>query len=315
MPTLFNRHLPRLVVIYADKEQIYRNCFISQLYKVLSESFVLYPISQKELLSGRAFRPQSAFGVLSLLKQRSWGQALQHLRSFLNGSPIVFYDQDPWEAYHDHASSPGIYVKVNSDLNVARFLVTSNFWANHIASCDSLPVQFVRMGILPSWCESGPAFEDRSIRVGFQGTIHQHRKAFFGRMERIGVPVTVRPPAPYRNYLKEIQNFQIVLHNEASSIAMDGIPCDINGLWVKEVEVAARGCFAVRNTDKDIDAYDIAGLPTVFTFNDELEVPAIINEIFALSPRQHRQMVEESIAAIRQRNDWMTVVAALHAAF
>ena len=304
-----------LVVLYTDRRQALHNCFIGPLITFLGRHFTLYPVSVHRLLRGKEKLPKHHGGIFSVLQARTWSQLLPALERYLDGAPVVFYDQDPWEAYHDNAAAPGAYKLVHDALNVKRFLVTSSFWADYIRQEDALPAEFVRMSILPEYCDVGKEFARRQYPVAFQGSLHPHRKAFFERMKGLGVTLQTLPPVPYKQFLTAIQSIGIFLHDESNAIEMNGQKCNLNGIWVKEIEVAARGCFAIRNSDLDMDAYGISELPVIRPFTDEAEVPGIIDDILSLPEEQRNSMRREAVETIRRRNDWMTVVDALRRCF
>ena len=294
-----------LHLIYEDESQIKENCFVSQLYRTLRSRFRIIKIPRAKLLDG--IPPfKSGDLALSLLKQRTWERTIPFLAKVTERCSMFYYDQDPWEAYYSQASSPGIYAKLARATNVRSFLVTSKWWRDYIAETDGLPIKFVRMGMLQNMCDAGPRFEKRPIEIGFQGTLHRNRKRFFDRMSGLGIDVTFRPSVPYRKFLTAVQDIQIFLHHEALP---DGSP--MNGIWIKEVESAARGLFSIRNFDPDYDAYDMQDILTVYAFRQETEVPDIIETIRSLPENQRNEMIRESVSEIKRRNDWNSVADAL----
>lgn len=244
--------------------------------------------------------------VLSVLKQRSWDQYIPFLAKVTEKSGAFYYDQDPWEAYYSGASSPGVYRKLASMVPVRSFLVTSRWWANYIAKTDNLPTKFVRMGMLPKLCNRGPIYEKRPVEIGFQGSLHDQRTEFFQRMTKLGIDTQFLPSVPYKKFLKSVQDIRIFLHR---SVLPDGSP--FNGLWAKEIEVAARGTFAIRNWDEDADAYGIDEIPTVFPFEDESDVPDIIEKIRSMSAQDRNSRIDFAVSKIKERDDWQTVADAI----
>lgn len=302
---MFFKRKPVLHLIFEDDSQILENCFVAQLYRSLKQDFRIKKVPMARLVDGIApFEPGDL--VLSLLKQRNWKRMIPFLAKATEKSGAFYYDQDPWEAYFSQASTPGAYTLLAETANVRSFLVTSQWWADHISATDGLPVKFVRMGILPALCSRGPAYERRPIEIGFQGTLHANRAAFFDRMRAIGIETVFRPSVPYRRFLKSVQDIRIFLHHE---LLPDGSP--FNGIWIKEVEVASRGTFAIRNRDDDASAYDLEELPTVFTFGEEAEVPGIIEQIRSMNASERNSRIAHSVDRIRQRNDWASVSNAL----
>jgi hypothetical protein len=309
-PSINRGAKPRLVVICEDVQQLKRTPFISQLYPILCQSFDVKTVSRLRFkLWPVRFGADEL--VLSLLRQRSWKQMLPALARATERSGIVFYDQDPWEAYHQNASSPGIYAKVNGALKVKRFLVTSRWWANYMRDRDGLPMGFVRMGARPEICEVGPSYDQRPIEVGFQGKLHSHRKAFFDRMKDLKVDVVFRPSKPYEQFLKELHDIRIYLHDERCGLFLDDGKPLAQWLWVKESEAAARGCFVIRDYEEESLAYGMDELPTVMPFRQEADVPSIIETIRSMSESERLERMKTSVETIRQRDDWQTVVSAL----
>lgn len=304
------RTKPGLVVLCESVKHLRTTPFISQLYPVLCQNFVVRTISLRRL-KFLPIRFGSGELVLSLLRQRSWRSALPTLARATERSGIVFYDQDPWEAYHQHASSPGVYSAVNNTLKVRKFLVTSRWWADYIHERDGLLTGFVRMGVVPEMCGVGPFYAQRPIEVGFQGKLHAHRKVFFDRMDNLGVNVVFRPSKPYAEFLKELQDVRIYLHDERCGLLLDDGKPLAQWLWVKESEAVARGCFTIRDYEDESLAYGMDELPTVMPFRQESDIPTIIDSIRAMPERERQERINTSVEAMRQRNDWMTVVRAL----
>lgn len=300
------RRKPLLHLIYEDEAQIHQNCFVSQLFETLKNRFRISLVSRKKLVDG--ISPYQAGDlVFCLLKQRNWHKLTPFLARAVEHSGVFIYDQDPWEAYFSQASSPGAYRKLANFVNVRSFLVTSGWWAQHIAKRDKLPVKFVRMGMLPRLCNVGPAYEQRPIEIGFQGTLHPSRSAFFERMRRNGISVQFRESQPYADFLRSIQDFRIFLHSEALP---DGTP--VNGIWIKDIEASARGLFSIRNEDEDVESYALSEIPTIFTFRNENEIPTILDRISDMSASERNSRIFHAVNRIRDRDDWNTVVEAIH---
>ncbi len=298
---------PKLHLLYTDVRQLRLNCFIAQLYETLSENFSLSLTSLKQLRDGDYNQPRRGEQVLSVLKQRTWQSVIPFLGRFCEKSGLIVYDQDPWESYHDKARCPGIYKRLNDLVNVKQFLVTSGWWANHIRNTDNLPVSFVRMGVLGRNCNAGADFAARVHRLGFQGSLHGHRAKFYQFLRESGQDVSCLPPVPYKDFLTSVQNIGVFVHDEHADICIDGV-LSYNGIWIKDIEVAARGCFAVRNTDLDMNFYDIDELPTIFSYATKEEAINVLERIQLIPDKEKDQMVQETVNRIRERNDWMTVV-------
>lgn len=108
-----------------------------------------------------------------------------------------------------------------------------------------------------------------------------------------------------------LHDTQIYIHSEDAPWMLNGKWMPRNALWIKDAEVAARGCFAIRDYEDESAAYDIAELPTIFTFREVAEVPEIIHRIQHMPSAERAERMRTSVERMRQRNDWMTVVDAI----
>jgi hypothetical protein len=217
---------------------------------------------------------------------------------------LIFYDQDPWESYHDDGICRGVYKEVAQHLNVGHFFITSQFWSTYVARVDELPTQYVRMGMLPRLCSYGKAPSRRNTLIGFQGTLHQNRKEFFDRVGQFGLNVTLMKSASHKSYLKNLRRMKIFLHSENPKLTIEGSRIDLNATWIKDLEVASQGCFAIRSWDVEADKYGIEAIPLIKSFRDESEIPNLVEEVLSMSTVQTRDEVEESVDRIKARDDW-----------
>jgi hypothetical protein len=300
-----------LYLLYEDDRQIQENAFVAQLHETLAKSFSIVGTSRDALIEGAYTAPPENAIALSLLRLRNWSRLLPFIARYAEEAGLFLYDQDPWEAYHDKASSPGAYPTVGRLLNTRGFLVTSGWWADYIRDREQLPVTFVRMGISPSLCDLGPPFAARSHELGFQGAVHGHRRAFFDRMQARGLRVDCLPRQPFLTFLETVQDIGIFVYDDSSAITLDGEPSSFHGLWGKSLTVAGRGCFVIRNEDLGKPHYAINELPTVFTFQSEDEVPGIVDMIRGMPEEERNNRRRTAVSRIRERDDWTTIVTAL----
>lgn len=300
----------KIHLLYVDRSQILHNCFIAQLHKVLCQNYELSYISINELQSGNYTPPKFGEIIFSVLKQRLWRRNIPFLARLAENSKLVMYDQDPWEAYHDRASSPGVYKNLYELVPVSRFLVTSGWWANYIRELDNLPVKFVRMGVLSQNCKLGKPFEKRAYPLAFKGSIHKHRQDYFDFMRSKGHVVKCLPSGTYRQFLSDIEEIGIFVHDEHADVKINNV-LSYNGIWIKDIEVAAKGCFSMRNADFDMINYSINEIPTIYTYDCLENAPGVIDKILSIPPTVKKEMMGHSVETIRQRNDWMTVIKEL----
>lgn len=300
----------RLLLLVDSADYIRENCYQHQLLETLKTEFDVSMCPLRRIL-WNPFPGVSKFDlVLSLLKQRTLARHLDAVSRLMNCRPLAIYDQDPWQSYIDDSPTRGCYAEFNKRLNISSLLLTSKWWANFCTE-RGLPTRFVRMGMLPRYCDAGPAWKGREIELGFQGTLHPHRKAFFGKLAGMGLPVTVLGSSSYDAYLETLHKIRIYIHTEDAPWQVEGHMLPRNSLWIKDVEVAARGCFAIRNWDEDYAAYDMDELSTVSAFKKPADVLQLVESVRALSESDRQAMIEKAVATVRRRDDWRSVVAAL----
>jgi hypothetical protein len=303
--------LKKRLFLFADsKKYIKANCYQSQLLKTLARNYRLKIISADEISKGAKLKISPQDRALSVLRMRTLATLAPQLAVMLQEHPLWIYEQDPWQAFMDDSPYKGAYHEIASHLQVAAFLNTSSWWANHVRQ-QGFPSVFVRMGMLPEYCSLGKAWSKRSVDLGFQGTLHPHRKQFFDQLAGYGLPVKVMPSKPYDRFLKALQDIRIYIHTEDSPWIIDGISVPRNALWIKDTEAAARGCFSIRDYEEESAAYDIDEIPTIYTYKNVAEVPDLVETIMTMPLKERDERMAESVACMRRRNDWQTVIDAI----
>ena len=300
----------KLLLLVDSDAYIRENCYQHQLYETLQKVFSVTSISIRQMRWNPLINVDAFDIILSVLKQRTIYKYVDNIRCFLKGRPVYIYDQDPWQALIDGSPTKGCYKEFQNKFNLKTLLLTSQWWTN-FCTAQGFPSRFVRMGMLPKYCEVGPAWNARPIHLGFQGTIHAHRKKFFDDLASMNLKVTVLPSAPYKVYLSALHTMQIYIHTENAPWMVEGTLTPRNALWIKDIEVTARGCFAIRDWDEDWGAYNIAELPSILTFRDITQIPELIESINSLSDNERRQLIHATVETIRNRDDWKTIIQAL----
>ena len=250
--------------------------------------------------------------ILSCLKLRTLYRNAGLLKEYLGDRPIVVYDQDPWEAFKDGGPFKGAYASIASQLNVKTFAVTTQWWADHI-NARGIPCVFVPMWVLPEYCNPDPPFARRTSRVGFVGSVHSYRFELFEHLRQQGVDVNVQAGSNlgYRPFLTALSDIQVFVHSENAPITIDGEPANMGtGLWIKDVEAAARGCFSVRNRLEGHETY-LSGIETVRLYDNLSEVAGIVRSIQRMDPIERQQIIETSVEHIRCADRWSETVATL----
>jgi len=304
--------MKRLLLLVDDRRYIRSNCYQHQLFTTLARCYRVRMMSAREVRFAPLVRVAAYDRVLSVLRLRTLVRLAGSVARLLGDRPLYVYEQDVWQAFMDDSPYKGAYGQLAAQLNIAAFLVTSRWWHDFVVA-RGLPAKFVRMGMLPEYCDAGPAWEDRPIRLGFQGTLHPHRRAFYAQLAQMGLEVETLPPVPYEAYLENLHRMRIYVHTEDAPWCVDGRMLRRNALWIKETEVAARGTFVVRDAEEEGAAYGIAELPTVVPFSSREAVGDIVAWIEAMDPQERRDRMVASAETMRRRDDWMTVVRAIEA--
>lgn len=298
----------KIIDLVDSIEYTMSNCFGHQLHAALhaaAPEIVTVPLVDIEQT------PRPDF-VICRLKQRTVFREVERLQKWLHRTPIVIFDQDPWQAYMDDSPFKGTYELACSKLNVKTIAVTTELWADFLRT-RGLPSKFVNMWVTPSYCDSGPSYEDRSITAGFIGSVHPYRKALFDRLDDLGTQVNVQAgnTLGYDRYLKALQNIRIFVHSEDGPLVVDGTTMNLkDGLWIKDVEAASQGCFSIRNLGAGYMSYlkdlplDSSGHCLVRTYEDPDEVPAIIESIQKMDSIERQTLIETSVEYIRKVNMW-----------
>jgi hypothetical protein len=279
------------------------NCFQHQLAASLNEVCNLVQIELRAVLN---HDPQPfADGIISCLKQRTVDRHLVNLQRWLDGRPIVIYDQDPWQAYMDDSPYKGTYDRVIQALNVKTFALTTQWWVDFLHT-RGLPSTFVRMWVLPQYCVSRSSYLDRTKLAGFVGSVHPRRQVLLAIIEGAGIKTSVlhSNSLSYDTFLHELSKLRCFIHNEDMPVFVDGQQLNFNtGMWVKDVEAASQGCFSIRGKGEGSETY-LDALGTVLLYDDISQTPDIINNIEKMDPNERQSLIDRTVEHIRQSNKW-----------
>jgi hypothetical protein len=302
------------LLLLADSEPYIKgNCYQHQLLKTLKKIYRVKIVSISDLQSPlKNFDDYSK--ILSVLRLRTLISHIDLICKRLDGRSLAIYEQDPWEAFRDESPYKGGYELINSKLNVLAFLNTSKWWSQYINSRGINSV-FVRMGVLPEYCSVGNLWPKRKFELAFQGSMHPHRREFYDKLSRQSIEVSILPYSPYKKFLKNLQKVGIYIYTEDVTWIVDGVGIKGNVPWIKSIEVAARGCFVIRNYEHEAEAYGVSEIPTILTFKNTDEVPELVSKIRGMSNAEKNRAIGDSVKLIRSRNDWNTVIEALEGLF
>jgi len=296
------------------------NCFIHQLIhslKLVDDDIKFYDwgrLSRISLLEKKYKKSiQNHSHIISLCRQRIIQKDLPKLTQFLEGIPIVLYDQDPWNVYWDEYHTKGLYASIINNLNIVKISVPSYFWSKHISQTESVKTEFVRMGMLPKYCKLGLPFQERTPGLSFKGQLYEHRLAIFDKIESLGMKVNFDSGnLSYRKYLKYLHSISVFIHDESAPLVCNGqlVPRS-HQMWHKDVEVASRGCFVIRDFSEESKTYDIQSIPTIFMYKNISEIPELFAKISNFSASEARSLQLEAVDQIRLRNDWLNTAKSL----
>ena len=298
----------KVLYLVDTKEYVESNCFQQQLLRAFRycHDLTILPIAPISLLKLRWLRIDLLAHdvVVSVLRQRTLDRLLPRLYEMIGGHPIAVYDQDPWEAYIDGSATKGFYSRLNDTLN-AQACITSAWWVERLRR-DGIRAHFIRMGMEPRSCDVGPNLSDRPIPVGFRGHVHPHRKVVLDSMAASGLEVSIGSGRlDYPQYLDYLQQVQVFTHDESAPWICDGEEVSRStGMWVKDIETAARGTFVLRNWHPEAASYDLESLPTMLFYRDPAEAKDLVLGLAKFDPGELRQMQHRAVDNIRSRQDW-----------
>lgn len=305
-----------IVHLVDNVDYVKGNCFQHQLFESLrgvasSCEVDLYTVDLYSFMT--AGGPWSQFdSVISTLKLRTLFRQAEYIAHRLTSRKVVVYDQDPWESFRDGSQFNGAYTHISKHVNVASFAVTTREWSELINS-KGIPCEFVKMWVLPRYCSANPVIENRKIHTGFMGAQHPYRKALFDHMSKIGQPITIVPGgAGYDGYLRTLSTMQCYVHNEDSSFLVDGKEMNLShGLWIKDIEAAARGCYSIRNRGTDLDSYVSDDIKTVKVFDSFDEVAQIVESIADMDNDARQFEIDSTVKHIKNADHWRTTARRL----
>lgn len=297
---------PRVLQLVDDESYVKQNCFQHQLHETLSDIADVELISIDKIAVSRA--PGDVDSIISTLKQRTAFQHVDSLQRFLRDKPYSIYDQDPWNAYMDDSPYKGAYDVLASKTNVRTFAVTTKWWSEFIIK-RGLPSDFVKMWMLPRYCDTGKPFTQRKHHTGFIGQVHGHRKAMFDFLKTVGVNVVHAGNGfAYNAYLDQLADIGVYVHSEDRKLMIDGQVYNLDvGLWAREIEVTCRGCFSIRNTSSiapDDGAEFLKNIPTAVLYDDIKQVPELVARIDSMPEQQRQHLIAETVSYIKNNNAW-----------
>jgi hypothetical protein len=256
------------------------------------------------------------YPLIVIVKQRVFNHEFEKIRKVMEGKPLVYYDQDPWQSFISDSNSHGFYLKLQQELNIRKVVVTSKWWADFMRKRLRFRIEFARMGVLSEYCQIGKPIRSRLIENGFKGTLHPHRLNFFERLDHEqGIQVDVRSPQrgeKYVDFLSYLSELQVFIHFEGRMERCDDLNLSLGaGLWVKDIEVAARGTIVIRDWHEDARSYSLEEIPTIFFYKDLEEIPGILERIRQKTNSELEEMQTKAINNLKNEFSWKALVQTL----
>ena len=304
------------LVIVDSKRYARSNCFVGQLIEAMDKTsrendqkIQMIELDQLENFGSLRLAKLSKDGALLICRQRILNRFFdknQGLKMFRD-IPISIYEQDPWHSYIVDSESLGFFGKIKSRMNIQNIFLTSEWWSKFVAKQENINTVFVHMWMLPRYCKQGASLNKRDRKIAFRGALHPHRKVFFKEMESLGIEIEINSKRlEYKKYLKWLSSIGIYIHDESGyfrTIAGD-IPMS-TALWAKDIEIASRGTFVVRNRfENESSTYLIDKIPLINLFDKFEDVPDLINSIVEKSEKDLKIIAHESVSFIEKADLW-----------
>lgn len=303
----------RKFIVVDSLDYAKKNCFVSQLIDALIlESKDKLQIINLEGLRylARDKNKISDQNLLFLVRQRIFYKHLDEISLLVGNATVDIYDQDPWNSYMIDSPSFGFYEKMKKQIQLGTLFLTSKWWSDYVLEREKINTLFVKMWMAPKLCmDSGK----RRTPLGFRGTLRGHRKNFFLDLQKMGIKVQIdRPGLKYRKYLKYLSSLQIFVHDESDYFVCDfgKVPMSY-AMWVKDIEIAARGTFVIRNENQESTTYDVDRIPLIKTYKTISEIPEILASINRLSEVESQIVRKTSVNYIIEKNYWKTTAQEL----
>lgn len=243
--------------------------------------------------------------IICRLKQRTLHRVMNQIRDWAGDAPIVIFDQDPWHAYMKDSPYKGVYESAKENLNLQFVALTTEWWANFLRE-KNIPSKFVKMGVLPEYCDKNIKIENKSVELGFIGQLHPYRKNLFDFLHSSGIYVNhLKTESNYKSFLNSLSKMKIFIHAEDCEIELEDRKTNLkNGLWIKDIEALSRGCFSIRNAGLGMESYGLDKKKTFFSYSTMEEIPEIISSIRSINIEKQNIMLNEVCEEIRAEDNW-----------
>ena len=305
--------MKNILLIIQDEVYVRTNCYIHQLIATLEKQHRLTFVCMNDISrAGNVEAVKHADSVVILLQQRKVDTNLRSIANMLGDTPVVTYCQDPWENFRDDSRSKGSYIRCMNELNVARFVVTSRFWAQHMESAG-IPTRFERIWMLPEYCDVGKRYEYRTHQNSFVGSMHAYRRPLFEALVRQNADVHVAPGTnDYASFLNMLSNIGTFVYSADHSFTVDGKPMTMkSSLWAKDIEAMARGCFVVREADDEYTSFIDGPMRSFVHFRSPEEAHVALDRVASMDPEERHLLSREASEYIRDSDCWRRTAGSL----
>jgi hypothetical protein len=283
------------------------NCYQHQLLKKLQEHAYIYLVTYDDVISGKSDDLiEQVDQIVSTLKLRTIDRIKGELAKSLKNKSIIMYDQDPFEAFRLDGAYLGAYNRINQVLDVKTYVTTVKIYADYMRS-QGMNAKFAYIWMLPEYCNEGKQFVDRKVNAGFMGSLYPWRKSLFEDLSKLNVNVFCDGShRSHSQYMDELFNYRVFMCSHSSKLKHNDVNLDHDrhGMWHKDIEVAARGCFSISENSHCRSTYVTDEMKSIINFDYVDQIPDILNSIEKLDVEERQQMIKQTVEAIKKEDRW-----------
>ena len=300
-----------VLLLVSNKNYVDSNCYMHQLvkqFKIL-ENVTIAEYDNDNYLK---YDPKHFHKNVVLLQQRKIKQGLSKLSKWYSDCAITIYDQDPWEAFRDDSPNKDCYFEFIKFLNINKVCVTSQWWADFLNQ-KGIKSEFVRIWVLPEYCQNPKSFKLRKNLIGFTGSVWSYRKKFLDELENMNIHVNVdSTPKQYSKFLNSLQDISVYIYTAALEISVENKIIDLKqSLWAKDIDALSQGCFVLRDYHKDYSTFIDSQIKTHLMYESIEQIPAILDELTKKDQEELFFMQNETVNFMQKNNFWIDTVKKL----
>jgi hypothetical protein len=298
--------MKKVIQIIDSYEYVNTNCFQHQLLKKVKNNFEHTLLQLHDL----PISLPDDVTIFCTVKIRNVYKHIDKIANVLKHKNVLIYDQDPWESFIDTATYPNGYKNLINKLPHAEFINASKWWSKFVND-QGMKSHFCRMWVLPEYCTSGNAFENREQGLCFRGSVHQDRKYGIITMSNLGCPIRVIPgTSDYSAWLSWLQTQRAFFYDELPSWSINGIVGSKHIQKPKNVEIISQGCFIFHDATckSEDESYELTNVPCDIVFESYEHCVELYNEFIKKPNGLMNEMINESVDKIKKIDGWNDVI-------